>query len=120
MIIKKDMLIAIYENADKDVKNKMIIHLMDRASIKLEVYNYTMKKVLITSSYDEAFERAFNPPDKEPTGHFSSNTRLNFYKATPSLVSRTSKDLFIDLIEFINISTNVLYKEMINKKILIY
>jgi len=115
MIVKRHQLISMYENATKEMKNKIIMHMMDKANIKLEVYDYTMKKVMVTNSFDEAFERAFNAPGVIQKGHFASNTKLLFYKATPSLLSRTDKDLFLDLIDCFNQSPNVIYKEL-NKK----
>lgn len=118
MIVKRNQLISMYENTLKEMKDKIIRHMMDKAGIKIQVYDHNMKKVMITNSFDEAFERAFNDPYSIQSGHFATNTRLLFYKATPSLLTRTDKDLFIDLLDYINQSPNVIYKEL-NAKFLL-
>ena len=116
MIIKLPELLTRFEAITANRQTDCVEHLLKKAGTKLDVYNHHMNKVLITTNWDKAYDKAFCC--KGQTGHFQTNTNLNFYKPTGSLVLRTKKDLFLSLIEYLNISPNVVYKELQELKLI--
>lgn len=110
MIIKLTELLSKFDNITANRQNDCVEHLLKKAKIKLHVYNSEFNIVLVTTSFSDAYGKAFNNSKKQ--GHFEASDKIKFYKPTGSLVLNTDKDLFKILIDYLNISPNVLYKEL--------
>lgn len=110
MIVKFKELISRFDAITANRQNDCVEHLLKKAQIELHVYNSEFNKVLTTTSFSDAYGKAFNNSKKQ--GHFETSDKIKFYKSSGSLVLNTDKDLFKLLIDYLNISPNALYKEL--------
>ena len=110
MILRKKDLIDKFDNITANRQNDCVEYLLKKANIKLDVYNKDMNKVLITTDFSRAYGKAFN--NSKNQGHFETSDKIKFYKATSSLVLNTDKDLFELLVDYLNETPNIIYKEL--------
>lgn len=110
MILKREDLIAKFENATANRQNDCVEHLLKKANITLHVYNKDMNKVLITTDFSRAYGKAFNNSGNQ--GHIETSDKIKFYKPSGSLVLNTDKDLFELLVDYSDETPNILYKEL--------
>lgn len=114
MIIKHDEILSIFEALSNKEQNKIISYLLDKSSIKLDVFDYQAKKIISTNSFKEAFSKAFLENHR---GHFQTTGNLNFYKSSPSVIIKTITDLFECIIEHRGITPNAMFRELRNQKL---
>lgn len=109
MIMKEDKLLSIFDSLTKKEQDKIVSFLLSKSNTKFHVYDFQMKTIMITASFNNAFDKAFLQGHK---GHFQSNSNLDFYKSSPSMITNTISNLFEKCIDYLNITPNVIYKEL--------
>lgn len=117
MIIKEKDLLSIFDSLTKKEQDKIVTFLLNKSNTKLHVYDFQAKTIMITASFNNAFDKAFLQGYK---GHFQSNSNLDFYKSSPSMITNTISNLFKLLMEYLNITPNALHKELVKQKLLKY
>ena len=115
MIIKKDELLKKFNGLTKKEQDKIVSHILTKSNTKLHVYDFQAKTIMITASFNNAFDKAFLQGYK---GHFQSNSNLDFYKSSPSMITNTISNLFEKCIDYLNITPNVIYKELRKQKLM--
>ena len=115
MIMKKDNLNKIFESLTKKEQNAIIEFLLFKASTKLCVFNFKAEKIMVTNNFQNAFNTAFLEGNR---GYFESNTNLNFCKVSPSMITNTIETLFNSLVEYLNFTPNVIYKQLLQQKLI--
>ena len=117
MIIKEKDLLFIFDSLTKKEQDKIVAFLLNKSNTKLHVYDFKMQTIMITSSFYNAFDKAFLQSNR---GHFQTNSSLTFSKISPSVITNTISHLFKLLIEYLNITPNALHKELVKQKLLKY
>lgn len=115
MIMKEDKLLSIFDSLTKKEQDKIVSFLLSKSNTKLHVYDFQMKTIMITGSFTNAFDKAFLQGHR---GHFQTNSNLKFYKSSPSTITNTITNLFKSLIEYLNITPNVAYRELVKQKLI--
>lgn len=59
MIIKLPELLTRFDEITANRQSDCVEHLLRKAGTKLEVYNYQMNKILTTTNWDKAYDKAF-------------------------------------------------------------
>ena len=115
MIIKEKDLLEIFDSLTKKEQDKVVAFLLNKSNTKLHVYDFKMQTIMITSSFYNAFDKAFLQSNR---GHFQTNSSLTFSKISPSIITNTISHLFILSMEHLNITPNALHKELVKQKLI--
>lgn len=115
MIINKETLESIFESLSNKEQNTIITFLLDKCSTKLVVFDFQANKILTTSSFKEAFDKAFMQNNR---GYISTNTNLTFFKQSPSLITNSITDLLFKIMDYRGYSPNSLHSELRKNKLI--